>query len=552
MGKRTRTIQKNGAIKNALPGTEKFRVFILFVGIFFMGFFSSCGPQKPVKHPVTEKISIPDKETIHKSFKSENWQIRSNAIVDAIRINDNESIPFIFDLLKNDPESPVKAAACVAMAHFQEKKAGAIMTSYLKKKSCKIPKRVLIDSLGQLEYGPAAQPIAEYLKDPNHTTRLITVSSLEKIKDSKVCGKINSYALRNKNKELDKTYAMALGKIPCKNGETYLIHLSKKTTPGPTLAASYLALGRIQSNHAIPILTDALKKDYEKGRENAEIALKNINSIRSIPLLFSLLIKDSIEARWASARIIPLIQPEKTKNSSAKKAYQIFQNGPEKSKAPASYVLCHLKYTEATQNILDYITNSQVPEREKIVLALGWMQEKKAIPTLISILKEKHGTSRYNAALSLGYLNAVEALPELKKAAVSSDNHMATNAIEALSMIKSTDSIETLTSILKKDNAMSYYAANSLAAIEGNEVDEILIDEIGNGSIGKQKAVLNALSKRKSKKAIPKLMELVEEDEPDLRKALHFTLKSITGEKIFTRNEWLNWYIDYKKINSDK
>lgn len=547
MDKRTGTIQKNGKLKYGQPGTKMFRVFFILINLFIMAFLFSCGPEKPVKHPVPKRADLPDKASIHKAYKSENWQIRSNAIVDAIRINDTESISIIFHLLKDDPHPSVKAAASVAMAHFHYKKAGSVILGYLKNKKCTIPDRILIDALGQLEYSPAALQIISYLKDSNHTTRLVAVAALEKIGNRKSCYLLNQHALQNKDDQLDKTYAMALGKTPCKNAERYLITLAQKAEAGPTLAASYLALGRIQSMNGIPVLLDGLKKDFPKGRENAETALVKINSIRAIDPLFKLTSYDRLETRWAAARIIPKIQTERTKISSSKKAYSLFNQDTKKTKAPAAYILCHLKYKTATKDIITFIKNPKAVERDKVVLALGWMQDKSAIPVLIEVLQEKKGESRYNAALSLGYLNAVEALPALKKAAASSDSKMAANAIEALSLIRSPDSLQTLTLLLKKDNAMSVYAAGALGANKDPEAVNILTEELGTGSLARDKAILNALANRKSSAAIEKLIEIVKDDNPDLRKPVYFALRSITGEKIYTKNEWLNWYIDFKK-----
>ncbi len=518
----------------------------IWTGAVIIFLTQSCGPSRPVKQPVQEMENLPTPQEIEANFQSANWSDRSNAVVDAIRIQYEGGKDAILRLLIHDSHPAVKATACVGAAHFQDARAGAIMLGYLKNPQCQIPDRVLVDALGQLKYRPATTTVVQYLANEDHTMRLIAVVALEGMGETGVCGQVLAMARKNSDPEFAKTFAMAMGKIPCRNSEDYLIQLAQKSAASPTLAASYLALGRIKSQNGISLLVNALEKEFPKGKENASIALREIQSPSSLPLLFAVIEKADKNSIWDAARVIPEIQKEKTRENSGKRAHALFLGKNPAIQPPVAYVLGHLQYKTATGDLLAYVRDPKAPGRVEVIDALGWMQDKSAVPELITILQEKSGDSRAQAALSLGYLNASEAIPYLNETSLSGDNKLAKNSIEALSMISAEGSLETLEKILKKDNEFSPLAASAIGSSVESRADEVLINEVEKGSPAKRKSILNAMAKRASEKYVDVLMRLVEKDDPDLRKAVYFSLKSITKKEYHARNQWLNWYVDYK------
>lgn len=515
--------------------TRKTHLFIIFLIIIFHSYCK--GPDKPDSLPTIQEEPMKTKEELSRNLNSVQWYERSQAVVEIAKTKDVSFLPEIRLLLKTDANPAVRGSCALALAEFQDKSSTQEIIGLFKDKE--VTADIVLDALTRMKDPIAANSIIPYLDSDNHTYRLLAVEALASMGVVTGGDKIISMANANQDFEKAKTYAMAIGKLKLTKGEGVLLRLAETSEASPTLAASYLALGRIKSKKAIPVLAKAIGSDFEKGRENSAFALKEIGDTSANPLLIEYLKNKNREIQFTAAEVIANLFDLKTAETLSK----LLESSDKSIFAPSAFVLGRYKYEPARKKIESLVADKTNPDREILAQSLGWLQNKESIPLLIAILQEKEGEGRYGAAWSLGMLNAESATEILESVANGKDNKLTRIAIESLGQIRSPKSLGFLTKKVESNKELASVLLASIASIPGEESTKILDKYALSSEIIIQKAALQAILQRKDKANTKVLVQILESSKnADITSEAQLALKAISGQNFSTRNEWINWY----------
>lgn len=513
------------------------RLFLICILILW-----NCeGPSKPEMLPVPEEKKEIPLEQIQEELNSENPQVRAQAILGIPNELFKPYLGKIRNLLKNDVSPAVKGTAAIALGTWKDRVSIPEIIKLFSKDSGVTPE-ILLEALARMGDPSCANAILPFLQSQNHTLRLIAVDTLVRIGANSAGKTILNLARKNQDPKIAKTYAMALGKLKVHSAESYLIELAKTVEPSPTLAATYLALGRISSKKSIPILVRGLSGDFDKGSENSMIALIEIKSSTAIASTIPILKHKNRDIRYRAVNVLSEIPSSET----GPKVLKILEENEPNSVAPAALVLGRIGFKSARLSIEKSFINSQLPDREMIGRSLGYLGDKKSIPVLLNVLKEPEGEGRYGAAWSLGILQAMEVLDDLIAASKSKDPKLSLLAVEALGFLGSPKALSTLAELAEKNPDSSSIVVSAIASIPGEESRKILENFAQKKNISLQQAAISGLGERKERDSVPVLIKILDENEEVSFKLLMFSLSSITGKNFHSRNEWLNWY----KLNS--
>lgn len=502
----------------------------------------SCeGPPKPEMLPVPEEKKEVPLEKVQQELNSENPRIRAQAILELSNRSHKPSLNKIRSLLKTDTNPAVKGTAAIVLGTWKDRVSVPEIVKLFSNGSGVTPD-IVLEALARMEDASSAKVILPFLQSQDSTLRLIAVDTLVRIGARSSGESILGLAKKNQDPELAKTYAMVLGKLKVRSAESYLIKLAKTTEPSPTLAASYLALGRISSKRAVPILVQGLAGDFDKGSENCMNALIEINSSTAIAPTIPILTHKNRDIRYRAVNVLSEIPSPET----GPKVLKILEGNDPDAVAPAALVLGRIHFDSARVAIEKNLTNSKLPDREMIGRSLGYLGNKKSVPVLLNVLKESKGEGRYGAAWSLGILHAIEALDDLIAASKSSDSKLSSIAVESLGLLGSPKALSALVEIAENNQGSALIVVSAIASIPGDESRKILENFAQKKNISLQQIAISELGKRKEQASVPVLIGILEKNEAVSSKLLMTSLSSITGKNFYSRNEWLNWY----KLNS--
>ncbi|MFB5737768.1 HEAT repeat domain-containing protein [Leptospira wolffii] len=516
-----------------------YNFFTKYLPFIFCLFLSFCsGPPRPELLPETPEEAPPSIAQLEKDLQDKNPRLRAQAILELARRDERKHIPLAREWMRPGSEELTRAPAILALGIWKDRASLSRILDFLKPDSGIDPGTVL-ESIARMEDPSAGDRVASLLDGKDATLRLLAVDTLVRI-GARSSGKaILSAAKSNSDPEKAKTYAMALGKLNIRESESYLLDLARNSEPGPTLAASYLALGKIGSKNAVPVLVKALQADFEKGRENSTLALVEIKDPKSLPLVLPILEHPNREVRYRAADVLIGVSD----TSFLPKIMEVLEKGSPSSKAPASHVLGRLKYLSAREKMEKIITDSNVPDREIVAQALGYLGDKRSIPILAKVLREDPGEAKYGAVWALGAIGSEDALPYVEEACLSQDRKLSKIASESLGMIASPKSLSLLDKKTQDFPDLASVTLSAIASIPGDEARSILEKYAESDNPNLHQVAVSQLSARKDRASVPLLIRLLQEENPSRnRKLILSALKSVTGLKYSSKNEWINWY----------
>ena len=502
-----------------------------------------CGPPKPGqgdRNSGTEEKETPmrDSSEVLRDLESAEWSVRSQAAVEAGSRGLKEALPKLRKLFTEDKNPAVRGSSAVALADLKDNESVPVILKHMKDEPEDSPD-VYIEVLKRMGNRQAGKALVPYLNSEMDVIRLLAVDALATLETKEAGAEILRMAEKNGSLEKHKTYAMALGKLGIKEAENYLIGLAEKTEPSPTLAASILALGRIKSRKAVPVLSGFLGKPFDKGRENAVDALVMIQDRSCLPLVYPYMSNHDKEIRYTAAKAVAEIPDP----ASADRVLEMLSGKDSVLFGAASYAAGRLKAEKARKKIEEILVKKDVPEREVIAQSLGWIGNKESIPVLISVLQENGGEGRYGAAWSLGIMEAKEAFEDLKKAASSSDGRLASAALESLGMLKMEESLDFLEKNAKSSKGLALFSIGSISNIPGEKARKILEEFAKSRELNYFQPAIEALGKRKEKESVPFLISILKDKESSGKlKMTIAALTSITGDKFRSSTEWINKY----------
>jgi len=473
--------------------------------------------------------------TLIKNLDSLDVFTRSQAAIQLGSRKEKSAIPKLRILL-TDKEPGVRAGAAIALGDLMDRSSTILITRLLETDT-ENPKDVYLDALSRMKDPSAGNKIYKLLDSEDPTLRLQTVEALVQINAKDEGSAIVKLAEKNKNREKDKTYAMVLGKLGTKAAEPYLIRLTGDLDDSPTLAAAYLALGRIKSKAAVDLLVRALKANYSKGKENASFALIDIQDPRAVTLSFPLLEIDEAETRMYVTDVLSEI-PSK---EAGQRALRYFETDKKYTWGSAAKIIGRQKYKPGREKIEQMLLVESTPDRDMFAEALGWLGEKQSIPILRKVLTSGSKTGRYGSAWSLGILGAKEALPDLQNVLNDSDPKLVSFALEAIGSIADVSSLPALESLLEEKPRLAPQILSSIGLITDDSARLVIEKAAKSSDPNVFRPAFEEIAKRKSKNSLPFLFEILEKDETEKRKITFYALTAITGEHYRTKNDWHNW-----------
>lgn len=515
---------------------QKFRIFISL--FFTITFILNCDPvpQKEETNPVEEIVSEEQttKQLLESLDDSDSF-IRSQAAVQLGSRNERSAIPKLKKLL-SDKEPGVRAGAAIALGDIKDKSSSTAIANLMWTDS-ENPKDVYLDALTRMKDPSVGNRIYLLLNDDNPTLRLQVVDSLVQIGATSVGSQILSLALKNKDREKDKTYAMALGKLRVSASESYLLGLTKIQDESPTLAAAYLALGRIKAKNANEVLVKALNLAYSKGKENASMALIEIGNPSVVSKVFQSLNSNDPETKLYATDVLCSI-PSK---EAALLAYSLLNGKDTANWGNAAKIVGRQRYKEGRVRLEELLEKSTTPERDSFAEALGWIGDKASIPVLRKVLLSGAKEGPYGSAWALGILGAKEAVPDLIKALDLGDAKLMVYALEALGSIADPTSLPKLKSLLADRPKMAPQILSTVALIPTEEARIVIEEATKSKNAEVYRPAMEEIAKRKDKKSIPLLLTYANGDDAEKRKLSYYALTAVTGEKFRTAKEWNEW-----------
>ena len=503
--------------------------------------FYFCGPPKPKTENPRENLPAKTEEELLKDLDSADWTLRSEAILELASIPSEKYLPKFRKILAEDKNPNVRGTAAIALGEMRDLQSTPDIIDLLKPGSG-ISADVVLDALDRMEDSRAGRPILPLLESEDHALRLEVVDVLSHLNDKTLGPEILKMAKANKNEEKSKTYAMILGKLKIKESEDFLIELAQKTPPGPTLAAAYMALGRISSRKGIPLLSKALGGEFDKGRENSAEALIHIKDKTALPLLLNYLENPSREVRYLAANVLIEIQD----NALQEKCIKLLDENKTTSIGVASYILGRMKAEIARNKIEDALEDKKIPEREVIAQALGWIGNHQSVPLLIQVLEESDGEGRYGAAWSLGVIADKSSFEALEKASGSSDFRLASIATESLGNLRMPEIIPIMEKRIANNKSIAVFALRTIANIPGEDSRKSLEKFAKNSESTIYHAAIDNIGHRRDKESIPFLIDILKENDPNKSRVTVSALTNITGKHFFSPQEWLKWYDENK------
>ena len=513
---------------------------VLLIPIVLIMFF--CGPPKPtsppqLQNPEESRLHSMDSMSLIKNLDSENIPLINQSILELASRKEKSIIPKLRNFLTQSKNTSLLSTSLLALGDLEDRESTQLIASFANG-SQGVSQSVVVDALGRMKDPSGAKAILPLLDSPIHSLRLQVVESLSLMKASGSGEEVLNLARSNTDPEKAKTYAMALGKLQFKPAENYLMSLAENSPPSPTLAASYLALGRIQSRKAIPNLVEALGNEFEKGRENSALALIMIKDDSCLPLIYPYLKSKSSELRYLAASVIVEIP----RDSSVREAAKLLEGNDSVFYGVSSYILGRMKARSFAPKIVEVLKDRNTPEREIIAQSLGWLGDRNSIPALIEVLREKEGEGRYGAAWALGILEAKEAFSDLAEATASKDYKLKNLAIESLGMLKMEEGIPVLEKLIDENKNNSIFAMKSIANIQSDRARLSLEKFAKSEDPILFHTAIEMLGKRKDETSIPFLMKLLKEDSSSKQKLIFNSLSSITGKKLYSTADWIQWY----------
>ncbi len=484
-------------------------------------------------NPISEQKKT--NEEYWKDLESPEPSLRSTALIELSQQNIKSLINKARILFKEDPDLSVRGVAAIALGNLQDHDSTLKIAELLKKPN-EISQDIIVDSLTRMKDPKASPYLIPLLDSDQLSLRLQTIEALV-ASGTKDGSKIIQQANQSKDEEIQKTYATVIGKLKLKDGEPFLLKLSKSKEESPKIAATYLALGEIQSKSAIPVLIEAMNSNFSKSRENAGLALQKIGDPKSLDALFPLISNPEEEIRMEVAKIFVAIP-----NSEISKKITSLLTKESPGLDAASFILGRLKYEPARQRLETLFQDTSTPYREGIGQSIGWIQNKSSLPILQKVALEKEGQGRYGAIWSLGVIPDDSSLSILESAYNQGDGRSKVLAVESMGMIHSEKSIPFLKDIIKKDENLGIYAIFALGAIPGEKSWEVIADSAKNAKIGIRKVAIQELGNRKEPKSSELLISLLDEKDAELKKMIYYSLTSITSYNYRTKGEWISWW----------
>ncbi len=525
-------------------------LWIVFIHLFIPPAFSQQpeSPQSQSSPSIIEQYyhwiemgetAIPE---LKEAIKSDNWRIRTHALLAMGKTKDPALTSLVLDRLNNDPNTAVKNCAVMALGDLQETSAVPILLDLLARntqpaKGKKHPQqRLIVQSLGKIGDSRAIKPLFNLLiLTKNKQIRGEIAEALIAINDPAV----SSLILAHQSDPGRLPYIQAAqisGALPIDGTENFLISLVNQKQL-PVKNAAVIALGNIRSEKSVPVLLSLFETEDRHLQKNISNALISIDTPSATIPVCELLGSPDRETAMASAIILTRM----TDKNIGPQVYDRFESNHQLN-APAAIVLGQRKYEKAIPELRARLKNNQESGQDEMAEALGWLDDRESISLLMGIATRKNKQGSVGAIWSLGHLKADEAIPLMLNILKKQDRKLTAPAVFALGEIGNPSTVKPLIN-LYYESGFQYQMqiALALAQIGGPEVAEILKTNMGSGNPKRQKMAGYMLLKSRDPSLVPYAITLLNHSNETIRRYALGGLKNISGQDFDTIEQWETW-----------
>ena len=156
--------------------------------------------------------------------------------------------------------------------------------------------------------------------------------------------------------------------------------------------------------------------------------------------------------------------------------------------------------------------------RREAAVALGYLDDRRAVPSLIGALSDEKPSVRRAAAQSLGRLKGPDAAEPLITALEDRSKQVRLAAIKALGALADPRSTRPLIAVLRnedEDERVRWAAAEALGEIGDPRAFEPLFSLLGNGSL--RRAAKRSLTRVLTAETVPALVDALHDKQPEVR-----------------------------------
>jgi HEAT repeat protein len=175
--------------------------------------------------------------------------------------------------------------------------------------------------------------------------------------------------------------------------------------------------------------------------------------------------------------------------------------------------------SEALDPLIDVLGGGSPPARDNAALALGLIEDSRALPVLERRLQtDDQARVRERSAWALGMIEDSRAVETLARARSDDNEKVRSQVAWALGMIESPDGVESLGDLIRDDDAkVREQAAWALGMIESARGVEPLVAAVADGSPKVRSQVAWALGMIESPHGVDPLVRLLDDPEPSVR-----------------------------------
>lgn len=490
------------------------------------------------------KAAIPE---LKKAIKSDNWRIRTHALLAMGQTKDQTLTPLVLDRLTNDPKQAVKNCAVMALGDLNEKSAVPILINLLppnvkKSKIKPLPQqRLIVQSLGKIGDSRAITPLFSLLLSAkNEQLKIKITDALIAIHDPAV----SKLILQNQSDSEQLPYihaAKILGELPVDGAEDFLIALVGNDRL-PVKNSAVISLGKIRSKKSVPILLPLLETDNLHLQANIAHSLTAIDDSSAVKPLCDLLSHTNPDITPDIAMTSARILSRMTDAGIEREVFNRFKQNHEIN-APAAYILGQKKFVNAIPDIRTRLKDTTETGQDEMAVALGWMEDRESIPLLIKIAKRKNKLGASGAIWSLGHLKAEKAIEFLCSILKKQDRQLTGPAVFALGEIGDPSTVKPLIN-LYYESGFQYQMQIGLALSEigGPQVSDFIKTNMDSGHPKRQKMAGYMILKSQNASLVPYAISLLNHPNETIVRYALGGLKNITGNDFNTISKWEEWH----------
>jgi len=494
-----------------------------------------------IKDPVTRAYNswlavgeeaIPD---IKKAAGSENWRMRSHAMLALGKLGDQRHVSIVLDRLKNDTRVPVRNSAVIALGNLEAEKAVPVLVPLLQKKSG-VSQSLVAEALGRIGDPVAVKPLYRAMYMKNRALRLKVVNALLAIDDPLASRLIMKDMKKIRSSDLERYAARIFGKMPVPGSESFCIELAESGSI-PEKTSAIVALGQMRSKPAVPVLVMNIRSEHELLRERAAESLIKVDASSSVAPLTGLISSKVEEVAMVSARVLSRLSAP----GIGKRVYAVFRATPSANK-PAAYVLGRKRYMKAVPLLQSRLEKKSQDGRNEMARALGWMEHEPSASLLMKVAESRDSNGAYGAVWALGQMKVKRSVPLLITLLDADEKKLVAESIAALGSIGDPRAVEPMIRLYYgTGDTYAPYVGTALAKMGGERVREFVKVNIESGDRSRQRMAGQMLVRMKDPEFQRFAIGLLDHSDRLVRGYAVEYLTRVTGKNFKTLSGWKEW-----------